>query len=239
MKTNRYQRTALAVGTLLGAAVGLPTARATLVIATASQTNGTDSLPHTFTPSASDLINGLASSAQAGNFSQEGTGGTGVLTNGSFPSPITRDAGGPFQFAAFATGGNGGGTSVTYTLASPANLTNIVTYGGWQDQGRDQQAYSVLYATAAAPTIFVPLGTVDFNPPDALGHPQVTRVTLTDTTGVLAAGVKALRFDFNTTENGYSGYSEIDVNGTSIPEPTAIGLVGCVAGAGLLRRRRA
>src|ERR1700710_2824307 len=66
------------------------TSQASLVITTDNQTNGTDTLPHTYVVSATDLINGLTPSAQAGNFTQEGTGGTAVLTNGAFPSPITR-----------------------------------------------------------------------------------------------------------------------------------------------------
>jgi hypothetical protein len=185
------------------------------------------------------LINGLAPTSATGSFSQEGTGGTPVLTDGAFPSPITRDTGGNFQFSAFATGGNGGGTSLTYTLTTPSNLTGVTVYGGWQDSGRDQQSYSILYATAIAPTTFLPLTTVDFNPPGSNGQPQVTRVTITDDTGLLAADVSAIRFNFNSTENGYSGYAEIDVFGTPIPEPGTFGLLG-LAAAGVLgfRRRR-
>jgi hypothetical protein len=118
-------------------------------------------------------------------------------------------------------------------------LTGVTVYGGWQDSGRDQQSYSILYATAIAPTTFLPLTTVDFNPPGSNGQPQVTRVTITDDTGLLAADVSAIRFNFNSTENGYSGYSEIDVFGTPIPEPGTFGLLG-LAAAGVLgfRRRR-
>jgi hypothetical protein len=208
-------------------------AQGTPVITTASQTNGTNSLPHTFVPSTTDLLNGLTASAQSGIFTQEGAGGTSVLTDGQFPSPITRDAGGAFQFGAFATGGNTGGTSVTFTLAVARPITRIDVFGGWQDGGRDQQNYSILYATAAAPTVFLPLTSVDFNPPDPAGLPQVTKVSITDTTGTLASNVAALRFDFGATENGYSGYAEIDV----IPEPGGLGLLG-LAGVGLLGRRR-
>lgn len=212
-------------------------ARAVPVITTDSQTNGTNSLPHTYVPSSTDLLNGLTPTAQAGTFTQEGTGGVPVLTNGLFPSPITRDAGGAFQFGAFATGGNGGGTSVTYTLALARDIASINVFGGWQDSGRDQQNYSILYSTALAPGTFLPLTTVDFNPP-ATTFPQVTRVTITDTTGTLAANVQALRFDFGVTENGYSGYAEIDA--VAVPEPGSAVIV--VAGLGLVggfRRRGA
>jgi hypothetical protein len=42
------------------------------VVTTASQTNGTETLPHTFTPSATDLINGLSPTAQAGTSRMRG-----------------------------------------------------------------------------------------------------------------------------------------------------------------------
>lgn len=226
---------------LLFGAIGLvglaSQAGAVVVVTTDRQTNGTNSLAHTYTVSSTDLINGLTATGVTGTFTQEGTGGTPVLTNGAFPSPITRDAGGAFQFAAFATGGNTGGTSLTYTLPTASNVGSIVVYGGWQDGGRDQQSYSVLYATNAAPTTFIPLQTVDFNPPDPAGLPQVTRVTLTDTTGTLATNVKALQFNFNATENGYSGYAEIDV--FAVPEPASAAVFGLGAVGLLARRRRA
>jgi hypothetical protein len=224
---------------LLGVVLVVSTAPAVPVVSTDRQTNGTNSLPHTYTVSGTDLINGLTASAQAGNFTQEGTGGTPVLTNGAFPSPISRDAGGPFQFPAFATGGNNGGTSVTYTLPTASNVTSIVVYGGWQDGGRDEQNYTVSYSTPLAPGTFLPITTVGFNPPDPGGLPQVTRVTLTDNAGNLASNVQALRFDFGNTENGYSGYAEIDVIGAPVPEPTSLGLLALGALGLLSRRRRA
>lgn len=208
---------------------------ASVVTVTSSQTNGTNSLPHTFVPSTTDLIQGLSPTAQSGTFTQEGAGGVPVLTDGLFASPISRDGGGAFQFGTFATGGNTGGTSLTYTLAAPSTIASISVYGGWQDGGRDQQSYNISYSVAAAPGTFLPLTSVNFNPADPGGLPQVTRVTISDTTGTLASSVAALRFDFNATENGYSGYSEIDV--IAVPETGAVSLLGLTA-LGLTSRRR-
>lgn len=233
-----YRRAILVVAGF-GALIGAVTAEAAPLIATANQTGNPANTSPNYTVSSSDLLNGLAPSASAGNFTQEGTGGTPVLTNGTVANPITRDGDGAFQFSTFATAGTGttsGGTSVEYTLPTAANITSIITYGGWQDGGRDQQHYTVAFATSVGGA-FTDITTVNYNPPDPAGHPQTTRVTITDSTGTLASNVKVLRFTFNATENGYSGYDEIDVAGTLVPEPASLVFLG-VAGLGLLARRR-
>lgn len=225
--------TALVMG---GALLSAP---ASLIITSDSFSNGTDTVGHTFIPSSTDLINGLTAINVTGTFNQEGTGGDPVLTDGLFPSPITRDGGGAFQFGAFATGGNGGGTSLTYVLGTPGDIGSITIYSGWQDSGRDQQSYSILYATADAPTTFLPLAGVLFDGPNST-HPQLSRVNITDdSTGILATNVAALQFNFNATENGYSGYAEIDVFApVAVPEPGSVAVMGLAALGAVLRRRR-
>jgi hypothetical protein len=133
---------------------------------------------------------------------------------------------------------------VTYALnlgASPQgyNLTGIDTYGGWNDQGRDQQLYTVAYSTVADPGTFIDITSVNFNP-TAGGDPSASQVSITDTTGTLASNVGAVRFTFNQPaepENGYTGYVELDVFGTPVPEPTVLGVLA-VGALGLLGRRR-
>ncbi len=128
----------------------------------------------------------------------------------------------------YVTCGNGGnpaaGSLVTYALAGSASgysLTNITVYGGWADDGRDQQAYTVYYSKTAAPATFILLGSVNYNPTDAANAQSATRATLTSANGVLATNVAVVKFDFTSpaSENGYCGYSEINLFG--MPTPVA------------------
>ena len=109
-----------------------------------------------------------------------------------------------------------------YTLTNASgggyNLTNITVYGGWGDAGRDQQAYTVYYSKVTAPTTFIQLDTVNYNPSNPANVQSATRATLTPASGWLATNVAAVKFDFTNpgSENGYCGYSAIDIYGIGI-----------------------
>ncbi|MBC7773705.1 MAG: hypothetical protein H7210_14525 [Pyrinomonadaceae bacterium] len=112
------------------------------------------------------------------------------------------------------------GTVITYNLdifASPTgyDLTGINTYTGWQDGGRRNQDYSVLFSTVSAPGAFVPITTISFHPTADNSGPPSTEVLITDTTGVLASNVAAVRFAFGPQQNGHVGWRELDVIGTA------------------------
>jgi alpha-L-rhamnosidase len=183
---------------------------------------GTNFFP-TWSVTTGSLIAGLApTSVGAGNFSQWGGGTVAVLTDNSI---------GQFNFipnvggsATEVTCGTFGGQSVTYTLPnvpSGYDLTNIVVYGGWGDAGRDQQSYTISYATVAAPGTFTAFKSVSYNPVNSANVQCATRVTLSPASNTpLAGNVVAVRFDFTSPapENGYCGYSEINLFG----EPTGV-----------------
>jgi hypothetical protein len=199
----------------------------------------------TFAVSSSDLINGLTP-ASTGNFGP--TSGDAfaavapaVLSDGQFgaANPNTESAANNNR----STVAIQNGATVTYSLDTSVNtlgyrITSISTYAGWQDNGRDNQNYTVSYSTVASPTTFLPITTVNYNPGGTLS-PSNDFVQLTDTTGALATNVKAIQFSFASEENGYAGYREFDVAGTavSVPEPGSAGLL-CAAAAGVLARRR-
>ena len=135
--------------------------------------------------------------------------------------------------SAYATAGNGGGSGqyVVYALGGPHNLSSIVVYGGWNDAGRDAQHYDLLTSTDGA--FFNPLSSIDINPgiQGTDTTPVSNRVAFTENAlPNLATGVTHIRLNFLAVENGYTGYTEIDVFGTLIPEPASAALLG----AGLL-----
>ena len=201
-----------------------PTAVSAVLISYAAQT-GLGSALVNFIPTwgfdPASLIAGKSpSSVGSGSFNQN----IGLLTDGSFgwQNFIPNVGLSPTD----VTCGTSAGQSVTYTLGSSTNgfsISNIVVYGGWSDAGRDQQAYTVSYSTVAAPATFTTLATVDYNPANPAAVQSATRASLKSATGgAMATNVAALKFDFTTPapENGYCGYSEIAVYGTSL-EPVA------------------
>ena len=201
----------------------------TVIITT---TNQTGSGSGTFYPSWTVVTNGSLIAGQypgtaTGNFSEEvpGRNVNSLTAGGSLGLTQITGTSGYTTSTNYVTGGNGSsaGSLVTYALAGSTNgydLTNITVYGGWADNGRDQQAYTVYYSTVSAPTNFITLAAVNFNPAIAASIQSATRVTLTSTVGVLATNVAAVKFDFTSpgSENGYCGYAALTVFGTaSIP----------------------
>ncbi len=189
-----------------------------------------------YTVSSTDLLQTHATLTTAtGISSTEGTDGTGAaLTDGTVgPSYLAADY---INAVAIHTG-----AELIYTFDRGENgagydITQIDTYSGWKDSGRNNQQYNVSYSTVLNPDFYISLATVDYQT-----GTLATSVSLTDAAGgLLAENVARLKFDFPTTENGYVGYREFDVFGTSsIPEPSALAMLLAAIGLlGCMRRRR-
>jgi hypothetical protein len=185
------------------------------------------------------LIAGQAPSSAVGNFSLEEPGRSVRSLTAGDNGALTVIAGtdGNTSSTNYVTCGNGSGAGslILYTLAGSTNgynLTNITVYGGWADNGRDQQAYAVYYSTVLAPANFIPLTSVSYLPAIGSGIQSATRVTLESASGSLATNAAAVKFDFTSpgSENGYCGYDQITIFGSaataitiaSNPPPPAI-----------------
>ncbi|MES2657608.1 MAG: DUF642 domain-containing protein [Verrucomicrobiota bacterium] len=201
----------------------LPAAVENVVTAIAAQTGLGSAVPDfssTWEIPPGSLIASLSPAAVgSGNF----TNPINLLTDGS-PGRSRTGLGG--ATASQISAGSGAGQSVTYSLGSAAggyDLTNVVVHGSWPDAGRDQQAYTVSYATAADPATFLPLAVVNYNPANPTAVQSATRATLRSASAApLASGVASLRFDFTTPvpENAWCGYTEIAVYGA--PQAPAV-----------------
>lgn len=201
------------------------------VIVTSTNQTGTNGIA--FTPSWSvvtngSLLAGLVPTGTNGNFNQEpqlGTRSVNTLTAGGNPAVATGGSPNTTSPNYVTCGNNGGATAVCTLAGSPTgyDLTNIVVYGGWGDNGRDQQAYTIYYSTVQAPATFVPLTAVNFNPSIANNTPSATRVGIRYSDGVLASNVAALKFDFSSpaSENGYCGYFQLTAFGSPAPARTS------------------
>jgi hypothetical protein len=192
-----------------------------VVITTSNENNASTFVP-SWTLETDSLIAGMSPSATVGDPTTGGEAGTSVLTDGFLGT-----TGDSSTVAALGSGG-GACSSVTYTLTGSANgydLTNIVTYSAWGDYGRDGQFYSVSYSTVAAPTTFIPLTSVEFNPYLVpLGQRSANRVDISSLTGVLGKNVYSVKFNFpqdNTIDYGFGSYQQIILEGTN-SAPTAV-----------------
>lgn len=187
-------------------------------------------LTPTWTPASDSLIAGLLPSTALGNFSEEVSGRNvnSLTAGGSLTISQIQGNAGTTCSTNYVTCGNGygAGSDIVYTLPASTNgydLTNITIYGGWQDNGRDQQAYTVYYATVEAPTNFIELTSVNFLPSVPVSTVSATQVILADSTGgVIASNVSAVEFNFlaPSSENGYCGYAAVTVEGRKSSPPT-------------------
>lgn len=178
--------------------------------------------PSVLTLVAPNLIaNQLPSSYGTGSFANEGCNVTN-LTDSILGSG-----------AAYAASCGADGTAVPWIVFTPANggswdLTNIVVYAAWNDYGRCGQWYNVSYSTTSNPTLFLPLASVGYNPfvPEDGTH-SANQVQIAPAIGqsLLASNVAAVRFDFTpqgVQNYGWSGYTEIVLQGTNMPSTAMI-----------------
>ena len=119
------------------------------------------------------------------------------LTNGAFGLVPATGGGGPGEVRVNT------GNTLTYTFATPQDITVIDTFTGWGDGGRMQQDYTVQYATAAAPSIFNTIKVVAYHPGGNSAWVRLTNLGVSQ--------VKSVKFIFGNQQNGYVGFTELAV----------------------------
>ena len=168
------------------------------------------------------LINSVLTVSNAGQFvtgdPTMGTNDISVLTNGTC-GVANPNGDCPKQAVCVVTPSGLATGLLTFafnTSAYPAgySVNSIVTYAGWQDNGRSAQNYTVAYSTVGAPNVFNNIATVSYSPPATT--PSCDRVTIINTSGTLATNVAAVRFSFGNQENGYAAYKELMVFGSAM-----------------------
>ena len=228
MMTRPWKRGMLAAAVV--AALSAATNLAAAVVTVTSATSDTG-----FTVSSEDLIHGVAPTAVSGTSDPFSTGTDTtavVLTDGSFGPANDGANGGPNTTIV------GNGAQIDYTLTGSAlgyDITGIDTYSGWSNNGRVNQDYTVSYATVSAPNTFIPITPVSEG--GAATTPSGLKVSISETSGILASDVIKIRFDFPAVQNNAVGYRELDVFGTPVPEPVGATAAALFAGAALVVRR--
>ena len=202
-----------------------------LTITGANQIGAVPLVP-TWVAATNSLIAGLAPTTASGNFSQYTGGDANNLTTPG--NPITVHAFSSPEATNMAVCGDDGtaGALLIYTLPASTyghDLTNITVYGGWQDNGRDSQAYTVYYSTMGSPATFTLLATVNYSPSGVPGLTgSANRVIINDANGAaIAKSVGSLKFVFTSpaSENGSVGYTAITVQGvaaTNLVQPPIV-----------------
>jgi fibronectin-binding autotransporter adhesin len=193
----------------------------TLKLAGVAQTIGTASYTtantYTFAPASDNVLIGLSPTANSnGSGGVESTGPVTLLTDGVII---------PNNANTYTIGTN---ASLTYTLgAAGYDVTKINIYSGWNDSGRENITLgSISYSTVANPTTFTAVSGSSVN---YEGGTSIALASLGATGGILAANVYAIRFNFGSQENGYVGYRELEVVGTTVgvlPATTAVQIAG-------------
>ena len=182
---------------------------------------GSVPLTPTWTAPAGSLISGLAPTVATGNFGEYTGANANNLTKPGIP--LTIYAYSSPQATNLEVCGNDGvaGSLLVYTLPASAygyDLTNITVFGGWQDNGRDSQEFTVYYSTVANPGSFILLTPVNYGPSGVpSGKGSANRVIINNPSGMaIAKNVAALKFDFTTppSQNSAVGYTAITVGGT-------------------------
>lgn len=173
--------------------------------------------------SSTDLLHGLTGSGGSWNSGPSDVSGLNDGVNGGDFDNVGINA---LNGAAWSVDGTG--SFREFTLGTGANgfgfdITEIQSIAAWQGAGFQNQKYEIHISTVGNPA-FTLLTTVDYQPAPwvsadaANARGGATKVNVSDSSGLLAAGVDAIRFNIlDTVSNDGGGVvmREIDVFGSA------------------------
>ncbi len=210
---------ALAVGTSrLAAAPVITTATNTPAAGTATTSTTDETIYNSFV-STTDLLHGIT-----------GTGGTWNISNGADPAGLNNGTGAgdsnvtvPIGLTGAAWAANGTVSFREFIIGNGTNglgydITEVQSIAAWQGASFQNQRYEILVSTVGS-AAFTLLTTVNFQPASGTaGSVQggATKVNVTDSTGILATGIDAIRFNILDASGATAGgtvFREIDVFG--------------------------
>ncbi len=176
-----------------------------------------------FPISTDDLIN----TGQATFLSQDTTGSA----NAGVPSNLNNGSIGTTGVSATGYWDHSNAWMTTFNLDTSTNtfgydITEINTLAGWTVANVFQN-YELLVSVVGDAS-FTSLATLNMLTPALhAGQDHSTQSKWTDTTGVIASGVDAIRFEFPNEPNFLAAiYREIDVIGVAtVPEPSSLALL--------------
>ena len=203
----------LAALAALALAAATSSATATLI---QTRVSSTTELAYAADVSSSDLLTGLTPVTTGWNTANSAT--TAQLNDGIHGITFA-SAGNKVQGAWTTVGATAIYNLGTGTGGLGYNLTSIQTIAAWVNVGFGNQAYTVDVKLKGAAS-YTTLATVDYEPLNnatPANNIGATKVTLTDSTGVLASGVEYIRFTANSVNAGANAgafvFREIDVFG--------------------------
>jgi hypothetical protein len=209
---------ALAVGTSrLVAAPVITTATNTPAAGTATTSTTDETIYNSFV-STTDLLHGITGSG--GTWNANGSSPAGLNDgNGAGDSNVSV----PIGLTGAAWAANATASFREFFIGNGANglgfnITEVQSIAAWQGASFQNQRYEILVSTVGS-TAFTLLATVNFQPASGTsGSVQggATKVNVTDSTGILATGIDAIRFNILDASGATAGgtvFREIDVFG--------------------------
>lgn len=97
---------------------------------------------------------------------------------------------------------------LTYTFDEPINILEIRIYSIWQDTGRDKITINSITYNNGNEIVTIPNSAIDYEPGTNYGYAYLKDEV---SSMLIAENVESISINFGNQENGYVGYSEVEI----------------------------